>query len=93
MSVWIVFQRQVQKTSKVSDFTFHACRHTLKTRLGELGIPPHIKDKVLHHAPPRSAGEAYDHYDYLPEQREAIEAWADHVKVLIWPEGAEGLRG
>ncbi len=75
------------------DFTFHACRHTLKTRMGELGVPPHIKDKVLHHAPPRSAGEAYDHYDYVPEQREAIEEWADHVKSLIWPDGVEGLHG
>ncbi len=93
ISGWTKFQRQVQKTSKVPDLTFHACRHTLKTRLGELGIPPHVKDKVLHHAPPRSAGEAYDHYDYLLEQREALEAWADHVKFLIWPDGVEGLRG
>ena len=93
ISGWTKFQRQVQKTSRVPDLTFHACRHTLKTRLGELGVPPHIKDKLLHHAPPRSAGEAYDHYDYLPEQREAIEKWADHVKALIWPDGVESLHG
>ena len=93
MNGWTVFQRDVQKESKVKDFTFHACRHTLKTRLGELGILPHIKDKVMHHAPPRSAGEGYDHYDYLTEQHEAIEAWADHVKSLVWPEGVETLHG
>ena len=93
MSGWTVFQRDVQNKSKVRDFTFHACRHTLKTRLGELGVPPHIKDKLMHHAPPRTAGEGYDHYDYLPEQREAIEAWADHVKSLVWPDGVEALHG
>jgi integrase len=93
MSGWGGFSRAIQKASGITDFTFHACRHTLKTRLGELGIPPHVKDKIMHHAPPRSAGEAYDHYDYMPEQREAIEAWADHVKSLVWPEGVESLHG
>jgi len=93
MSGWAKFGQRTQKASGIADFTFHACRHTLKTRLGELGIPPHVKDKIMHHAPPRSAGEAYDHYDYLTEQREAIEAWAGHVKALVWPEGVEVLHG
>jgi integrase len=39
ISGWSVFNRAVEKASGVSDFTFHACRHTLKTRLGELGVP------------------------------------------------------
>ena len=93
MNGWTVFQHDVQKESKIADFTFHALRHTLKTRLGELGVPPHIKDKVLDHAPPRSAGEGYDHYDYLPEQRKALEAWANHIKAVIWPKGIERLHG
>ena len=92
MNGWSIFNQAVEKASGVSDFTFHACRHTLKTRLGELGVLPHVKDKVMHHAPPRSAGEAYDHYDYLKEQREAIEAWADHVAGVVQPEGAALLR-
>ena len=93
MNGWSMFQRDIQKESKVADFTFHGCRHTLKTRLGKLGIPPHVKDKVMDHAPPRTAGEGYDHYDYLSEQREALEAWAEHVKSVVWPEGVEQLRG
>ncbi len=93
MNGWSVFLRRIKKETGLEDFTFHACRHTLKTRLGELGIPPHVKDKVMHHAPPRSAGEGYDHYGYASEQRTAIEAWAGHVKTLIWPDGIESLHG
>ncbi|MCH8998783.1 MAG: integrase arm-type DNA-binding domain-containing protein [Proteobacteria bacterium] len=93
MNGWSVFQRDVQKESKIGDFSFHACRHTLKTQLGELGIPPHVKDRVMDHAPPHSAGEGYDHYDYLSEQREALEAWAGHVKSVVWPKGVEQLHG
>jgi integrase len=101
MNGWNKFQLAVEgackpednEKSQVEGFTFHACRHTLKTRLGALGIPPHVKDKVLHHAPPKTAGEAYDHYDYEREQREALEAWADHVKGNVWPDGVEVLRG
>ena len=29
----------------------------------------------------------------VPEQREAIEAWADHMKSLVWPDGVEALHG
>ncbi len=101
MNGWNKFQLAVEDACKPEDggkpqvvgFTFHAARHTLKTRLGALGVPPHVKDKVLHHSPPKTAGEAYDHYDYQKEQREALEAWSDHVKAVVWPEGVEALRG
>lgn len=93
MSGWSQFQKDIQDKSKIADFTFHACRHTLKTRLGELGVPPHVKDKVLHHAPPRTAGEGYDHYDYLAEQRKALEAWAEYVERLVYPKGVVALHG
>ncbi|MCG8435698.1 MAG: site-specific integrase, partial [Gammaproteobacteria bacterium] len=85
-------QKKVRDESKVEDFAFHTCRHTLKTRLGQLGIPPHVKDKVLHHAPPKSAGEGYDHYDYESEQREALEAWADQLQRIVQGEGVAVLR-
>jgi len=93
MSGWSRIQKDIQDKSGIADFTFHCCRHTLKTRLGESGIPPHVKDKVLHHAPPRTAGEVYDHYDYLTEQRQALEAWATYVERLAYPKGVVPLRG
>lgn len=82
----------IREKSGVEDFEFHACRHTLKTRLGGLGIPPHVKDKVLHHAPPKTAGEGYDHYDYESEQREALEAWANQLQEIVQGEGVAVLR-
>ena len=41
ISGWTQFQQQVERLSGVSNFTFHAFRHTLKTRLGQRYIVIH----------------------------------------------------
>lgn len=69
--------------SGVADFFFHALRHTVETRLPDLGIAPHIRDLVLDHAPARGAGTGYDHHTYHREMREALEAWARYLTGLI----------
>jgi integrase len=54
----------------------HDLRRTLKTRLGDLGVPPHVKDRVLNHVSGRSEMDApYDHYDYAADVRAALERW------------------
>jgi integrase len=85
-------QAKICKDSGISDFMFHALRHTVETRLAELGVQPHIRDLVLDHAPMRGSGGGYDHYHYIPEMREALERWATHIEGLIAPEGVRVLR-
>ena len=76
-------QKAIQARSGVSDFFFHACRHTVETRLAELGVAPHIRDMILDHAPARGAGAGYDHHHYGPEMRDALERWAAHIDKLV----------
>jgi integrase len=77
------FQKAVQDASGVDDFFWHACRHTVETRLAELAIPPHVRDLVLDHAPARGAGAGYDHYQYRQEMRDALEAWSRCVGRIL----------
>ena len=85
-------QRDVQDKSGVGDFFWHACRHTVETRLAELGVAPHVRDLVLDHAPARGAGAGYDHHHYGSEMRAALEVWAAHVEAMVAPSGAAVLR-
>jgi integrase len=65
--------------------TPHDLRRTLGTGLGELGYSRIIQDKVLNHVTSdRSISAVYDRYAYLKEKREALEAWADHLQMIIF---------
>ena len=93
MSVGYRLQDRIKKASSVTDFAFHDARRTLRTGLDALKVPPHVKDECLNHAR-RGVGDVhYSHYDYLEEQREAFDAWQDHIAKLVYPKGVVGLRG
>lgn len=83
---------EVRRLSRVEDFTMHALRHTVETRLAVLRVPPHVRDLMLDHTPRRGAGAGYDHHDYAEEMREASEAWAREVERIIGGEGVARLR-
>lgn len=85
-------QDAIRKGSGVGDFMFHGLRHTVETRLAELGVPPHVRDVLLDHVGQRGSGAGYDHYDYQDEARAALQRWADHIEALVAPEGARVLR-
>jgi integrase len=78
-------QARIKSESGVADFFFHGCRHTLETRLAELGVAPHVRDMLLDHAPARGAGAGYDHHHYGPEMLDALERWAGHIEKLVTP--------
>jgi len=86
-------QTRIKKLSGIADFTFHAARHTFGTNLQDLKVPPHIISECLAHARQGVTARHYGHYDYMKEQREAFEAWAQHVEKLVYPDGVVGLHG
>lgn len=73
--------------SGVADWTFHDLRRTATTGMAQLGVPPHIADKILNHKSGAIQGVAavYNRHGYLEERRHALEAWAAHVERLIHP--------
>jgi integrase len=71
----------------VDDWRLHDLRRTVRTRLGEIGTPPHIAELVLNHTV-KGLQAVYDRYEYTKEKREALNNWAAHLKSIT--EGEQG---
>lgn len=61
-------------------WTWHDLRRTVETGMAPLGVPESIVSRVMNHVSdqPRMA-KTYNHYDYLPEKRDALQKWAKKV--------------
>lgn len=77
----------------------HDMRRTLRTDLGRLRISSDTKDRITNHKKQGgSSGDTfYEGWKYLPEMREALEAWENHVMGIVEgreiPENVVALRG
>jgi hypothetical protein len=84
--------RRIKDAGVMDDFFLHGCRHLAETKMAELQVPPHIRDRLCDHVEDRGSGSKYDHHAYEKEMREALEKWSDHVEQLVQPSGAALLR-
>ncbi|RYB01516.1 tyrosine-type recombinase/integrase [Lichenibacterium ramalinae] len=62
----------------------HDLRRTAATRMGDLGVQPHVVEAVLNHVSGSKAGIAgiYNRAAYRDEKRAALALWADRVTGL-----------
>lgn len=67
--------------STLAPWRLHDLRRTVATRMGDLGIEPHVVEAVLNHVSGTKAGVAgvYNRSLYAGEKRAALTLWADHV--------------
>lgn len=74
---WSKAKAQLDKLSGVEDWTLHDLRRTFATRLAELGVAPHIIERLLNHVSGTISGVAavYNRHHFMPEMRAAIEKW------------------
>ena len=65
-------------------------RRTATTVMAEIGIAPHVADKILNHTSGQISGVAaiYNRFEYLDERRAALEAWGRYVASLVAPAAA-----
>jgi integrase len=69
------------------DWTLHDLRRTAATRMAELGVLPHVVERVLNHVSGtfgRVAG-VYNRFQYVDEMREALTIWEAHLLELLKP--------
>ena len=79
---------RLDKICGVTGWVFHDLRRTTATKLAELGVPPHVTEKILNHAGAETTGpigKIYQRYDYLDERREALQAWANALARIVAP--------
>jgi len=65
-----------------SRMTGHGFRGLAATVLREIGYDRDIVDRQLAHAERNQVTAAYVHAEYLPERREMMQRWADHLDEL-----------
>lgn len=72
---------------EAAPFTLHDLRRSAATGMAALGIAPHVVDKILNHSSGKISGVAkiYNRFEYLPERKAALDAWALHVESRIRP--------
>ena len=63
-------------------FTPHDLRRTVRSRLSDLGVMPHVAERILAH---KLGGvlQIYDRADYLPEREAAMQAWDRKLRGLL----------
>jgi integrase len=75
----------LDKTSGVSDWTLHDLRRTFATGLAELGVAPHVIERLLNHTTGTLSPIAlvYNKARYLEEMRAAIELWEARLRIIV----------
>ncbi|WP_440056095.1 tyrosine-type recombinase/integrase [Pseudoalteromonas sp. T1lg65] len=66
------------KKSQVQKFVPHDARRSLSTLLSELGVLPHVTEKMLGHAM-RGVMAVYNKHDYISDQRKGYEVYWKHI--------------
>jgi hypothetical protein len=69
----------------MAPWRLHDVRRTVATGMASLGVQPHVVEAVLNHISGHKAGVAgiYNRAQYLPERRQALDLWANHVAALV----------
>lgn len=82
---WAWFKGKLDKSSGVSDWVLHDLRRTFATKLAEMGIAPHVIERLLAHSGGAISGIAaiYNRYSFLPEMRDAMQRFEVKLQALV----------
>ena len=80
----VAMQNAHGEKAKLKPWRLHDIRRTMATRLGDLGVFPHVVEAILNHISGHRAGVAgiYNRAIYASEKRAALQKWADHIAAL-----------
>ncbi len=82
---WGKSKAALDELSGVTGWTLHDIRRTFATRLAEMGIAPHIIERLLNHVTGSLSPIAlvYNKAKYLEEMRTAMEQWEAHLREAL----------
>jgi integrase len=78
---WSKSKAVLDALSGIADWTLHDLRRTFATRLAEMGVAPHVIERLLNHVTGSLSPIAlvYNKAKYLEEMREAVEKWEAYL--------------
>jgi len=70
---------------EIESWILHDIRRTIATKMGKLGVLPHVGDVVLNHVSGEIKGvtRRYNQHDYLEKKEEALVTWSEALKVIL----------
>jgi integrase len=76
---------RIDEKMGVSDWVTHDLRRTATTLMAQLGVPPHVADKVLNHQGGIISGLAatYNRFSYIDERKAALERLGEHIAKIV----------
>lgn len=80
VQAWL--RRWCEREKVVPAFTPHDLRRTFSTRLGDLGVAPHVIEKILNHTM-QGVMAVYNRSEYETERVAAMQAWADELAKVL----------
>ena len=79
-------KRRLDKASGVNGWRLHDLRRTVRSHMPPLGVPRDVSERLLGHAQ-QVLDRHYDHHDYTPQVRAALEAWERRLAVIVAAKG------
>jgi integrase len=82
---WSKAKEQLDQISGVGDWTLHDIRRTMATRMAELGVPPHVIERILNHVTGTLSpiARVYNRATFMKEMSEAMEKWEARLAAII----------
>jgi len=71
------------RTSGLASFAPRDCRRTFKTLTGSIGMGLEIRNRLQGHAMTDVGSIHYGRWDYLPQKKEAMEAWTSWLDDIV----------
>jgi hypothetical protein len=76
----------------VTGWGLHDLRRTVRSHMPPLGVPRDVSERLLGHAQ-QVLDRHYDHHDYTPQVRAALEAWERRLAGIVAPKLAAKGKG
>lgn len=73
--------------NQLAPWRLHDIRRTVASGMAEIGVAPHVIEKVLNHSTGQISGVAavYNRHTYLREKTDALNAWARALEAIVGP--------
>jgi integrase len=82
---WSKSKIALDKRANIAPWTLHDLRRTFATDLAQMGVAPHIIERLINHVTGTISGVAaiYNRHRYMDEMRAAVETWEKRLSFII----------
>jgi integrase len=82
---WSKCKTALDKLANIAPWTLHDLRRTFATDLAQMGVAPHVVERLINHVTGTISGVAaiYNRNKYLPEMCEAVQLWEAKLDSIV----------